>query len=150
VHRHLRENTPLVASFHWKLVLIGYDTLALEAQDPDVHLQVQLTQDLARRCLLIQPADVEWCRWRAAGWDVCLDLAPAIKATKAEIVFDPPADPFVEFAPKGLRSIVFNLLSNALKYHYPGRVPRIVVRSTCHKGHLRLLVQNNGLGLTPT
>lgn len=78
VHRHLRENTPLVASLHGKVVPVAYATLALEAQDPGVQLQLQRTADLAQRCRPIRPASglrlpdypLAWRRWQAAGWDI--------------------------------------------------------------------------------
>jgi signal transduction histidine kinase len=54
----------------------------------------------------------------------------------------------VSFAPQHLRSLLYNLLSNALKYRHPDRPP--VVQLRCHHAATAtvLEVQDNGLGLT--
>ena len=81
--------------------------------------------------------------------DVCLDLLPQLTATQAqlEVAIDPQLT--VLFAPKNLRSVVYNLLSNALKYHQPGQPPAVVLRATREGTNVVLTVQDNGLGLTP-
>ncbi|MEJ7663786.1 MAG: ATP-binding protein [Hymenobacter sp.] len=50
---------------------------------------------------------------------------------------------------ENLRSVVYNLLSNALKYRAPERPARIQVRAYPDGLHLRLSVQDNGLGINP-
>jgi PAS domain S-box-containing protein len=79
--------------------------------------------------------------------DVRLDLAPELAATQASLEVDVASCPTISFAPKNLRSIVYNLLSNALKYRAPDRPP--VVRLRCHASPTQVLleVQDNGLGL---
>ncbi|GAA4037275.1 hypothetical protein GCM10022409_22780 [Hymenobacter glaciei] len=80
--------------------------------------------------------------------DVRLDLAPQL-AADARLVVDVAACPRVTFAPKNLRSIVFNLLSNAFKYRHPARPPHVELRCHCAEdGTVVLDVQDNGLGLT--
>jgi signal transduction histidine kinase len=78
---------------------------------------------------------------------VRLDLAPELARTGATLTVDLASCPTVHFTPKNLRSIVYNLLSNALKYHAPGRPPVVALR--CHRaeGQVLLEVQDNGLGL---
>jgi signal transduction histidine kinase len=61
-------------------------------------------------------------------------------------VADCPPFPLSE---KNLRSVVYNLLSNALKYHSPERRPLVRLRAWCEDQHLLLTVQDNGLGLDP-
>ncbi len=80
--------------------------------------------------------------------DVRLDLAPLLAATGAHLTVDVAACPSVAFSAKNLRSVLYNLLSNALKYRHPGRP--VAVRLTCHSepGHAVLRVQDNGLGLS--
>jgi two-component system, sensor histidine kinase len=56
--------------------------------------------------------------------------------------------PTAYFSPKNLRSILYNLLSNGLKYAHPDRPPVVQIRSRCLPGRLVLTVQDNGLGLT--
>ncbi|MFD2718187.1 PAS domain-containing protein [Hymenobacter monticola] len=79
---------------------------------------------------------------------VRLDLAPVVAAAQGQLSVDVAACPTVRFSPKNLRSIVYNLLSNAFKYHAPDRPARVRLRATCPPGQVRLEVQDNGLGLT--
>lgn len=80
--------------------------------------------------------------------DICLDLAPQMSASAAQLLLDVDQCPRIAFARKHLRSILYNLLSNGLKYCHPGRPPVVHVR--CHRaGALVVLeVQDNGLGLS--
>ena len=81
--------------------------------------------------------------------DVRLDLEPLIRSLDADLqleVIDCPPFPLSE---KNLRSVVYNLLSNALKYHSPERRPQVRLRAWCEDQHLLLTVQDNGLGLDP-
>ncbi|WP_052346284.1 PAS domain-containing protein [Hymenobacter swuensis] len=84
---------------------------------------------------------------RAMVEDVRLDLAPLVAATRARVLLDLDACPIVYFTPKDLRSIVYNLLSNALKYHAPEREPIVQVRAHCSASQVFLEVADNGLGL---
>ncbi|RZK16843.1 MAG: ATP-binding protein, partial [Hymenobacter sp.] len=52
------------------------------------------------------------------------------------------------FSEKNLRSIIYNLLSNALKYRHPDRPPHIRVAGTAEGNELVISVQDNGLGLS--
>ncbi len=81
--------------------------------------------------------------------DVRLDLAPSLAAAGAELRIDLAACATVRFPPKDLRSILFNLLSNALKYRDLVRPPVIEVRARCTAEQAVLTVQDNGLGLAP-
>jgi PAS domain S-box-containing protein len=79
--------------------------------------------------------------------EVCLDLQPLLQSSGAQLTTDVSACPTVAFAPKNLRSVVYNLLSNALKYRDPARP--LAVHINCHTedGYVVLRVQDNGLGL---
>ncbi|UYZ64744.1 PAS domain-containing sensor histidine kinase [Hymenobacter weizhouensis] len=79
--------------------------------------------------------------------EVCLDLTPLLAETQARLNVDVAACPAVTFAEKNLRSIVYNLLSNALKYRYPDRAPEVHIRCRAEAGYQVLEVQDNGLGL---
>ncbi len=48
-----------------------------------------------------------------------------------------------------LRSLIANLLHNALKYRDPARAPRISVRSEPHRAGYRVVIRDNGLGFDP-
>ncbi|GAA3969408.1 ATP-binding protein [Hymenobacter antarcticus] len=82
--------------------------------------------------------------------DVCLDLEPLIQSTGAVLDVDVAAAPTVLFAEKNLRSVVFNLLSNALKYRAPGRPPQLRLRARPEGASVVLEVQDNGLGFDAT
>lgn len=79
--------------------------------------------------------------------DVRQDLLPALQQTGGYLEVDVAACPAVTIPAKSLRSVLYNLLSNALKYRHPDRPP--YVRLTCQTldGYWRLQVQDNGLGL---
>jgi len=81
--------------------------------------------------------------------DVGLDLAPLVQATGAQLDIDLPDAVAVRFLEKNLRSLVYNLLSNALKYHDPSRVPWVQLRAQADADgrQVRLTVQDNGLGI---
>ncbi len=55
---------------------------------------------------------------------------------------------YIPFAWVNLQSIVFNLLSNALKYRSPARSPIISIRTYRHNSFIVLEVKDNGLGMT--
>ncbi|UYZ61419.1 PAS domain-containing protein [Hymenobacter weizhouensis] len=79
--------------------------------------------------------------------EVRLDLTPLLLATQARLEVDVPADCRLIFSEKNLRSVVYNLLSNALKYRHPDRVPRVHIRCRAEAGYQVLQVQDNGLGI---
>ena len=80
--------------------------------------------------------------------DIRLDLAQQL-TSDAHLTVEVAACPRVSFAPKNLRSIVYNLLSNALKYRHPERPPKVQLRCrSAEDGPVVLEVQDNGLGLT--
>jgi signal transduction histidine kinase len=81
--------------------------------------------------------------------DVRLDLEPLIQSLTAEVAVDVADCPPFPLSEKNLRSVVYNLLSNALKYHDPERRPQVRLRAWCEDQHLLLTVQDNGLGLDP-
>ena len=80
--------------------------------------------------------------------DVRQDLLPLLHETGGQLEVELGDCLPLVFSEKNLRLVVYNLLSNALKYRHPDRPPR--VRLTCTRaGNNQLLrVQDNGLGLT--
>ncbi|WP_310396743.1 PAS domain-containing protein [Hymenobacter sp.] len=79
--------------------------------------------------------------------DVRLDLAPLLQQVGARLDVDVRKFSTVTFSEKNLRSVVYNLLSNALKYHHPDRPPEVRVRTRAEDGYYILEVHDNGLGL---
>ena len=58
-----------------------------------------------------------------------------------------PAYATLLFSAKNLRSVVYNLLSNALKYRHPERAPAVRLSYQAIGDYQVLAVQDNGLGL---
>ncbi|WP_051718928.1 PAS domain-containing protein [Hymenobacter sp. IS2118] len=81
--------------------------------------------------------------------DVRQDLRPEFQAIGAALTVDVTGCPTLAFAEKNLRSVVFNLLSNALKYRHPDRVPQLRLRCHTAEAFTVLELQDNGLGLDP-
>lgn len=79
--------------------------------------------------------------------DVCLDLDPLLQAAEARLEVDVQAAPTVTFSEKNLRSVVFNLISNAVKYRAPARVPHVRLHARLEEEFVVLEVEDNGLGL---
>ena len=82
--------------------------------------------------------------------EVQLDLSSQIKQVEAQLDVNLRACEPVSLSPKNVRSIIYNLMSNALKYHAPSRPLFIQIR--CHQqGNYQVLsVQDNGLGMNLT
>jgi PAS domain S-box-containing protein len=79
--------------------------------------------------------------------NVRLDLAPLLRDSEARLQVHLEGIPAVSFSEKNLRSVVYNLLSNALKYRHPDRRPHVDVRGHQRAGFTVLEVHDNGLGI---
>jgi PAS domain S-box-containing protein len=79
--------------------------------------------------------------------DVMADLGEMVQQTGARL-YTSFGVTHLAYARKHLRSVLYNLLSNALKYHSPQRA--VVIRVSTHKenGQIILTVEDNGLGLS--
>jgi len=53
----------------------------------------------------------------------------------------------IEFSRKNIRSILYNLISNAVKYHNPDVIPEVFVNIYKKKGMLHITVADNGMGI---
>lgn len=78
--------------------------------------------------------------------DVRLTLYNQILQTQAKISLH-IEEPEVILSRKNLRSIIFNLVSNAIKYRSPERNPEITVASKAVDDHILLTVRDNGIGI---
>ncbi|WP_162910447.1 PAS domain-containing sensor histidine kinase [Hymenobacter oligotrophus] len=78
--------------------------------------------------------------------DVCQDLD--LQACTARLTVEVPPDVVVLFHPANLRSIVFNLLSNAAKYSSPNRPAQVHVRAERRPQAVVLSIRDNGLGMS--
>ncbi len=77
---------------------------------------------------------------------VCLQLQDIINEKQAKIVID-LAIPNLTYPRVFLQSIIYNLLSNSLKYTIAGQVPVIEIKTFTQTGATCLSVKDNGLGI---
>jgi two-component system, chemotaxis family, CheB/CheR fusion protein len=78
--------------------------------------------------------------------DAKLSIREMIDHSKARIKLDFENDAIIKFSRKNFRSIIYNLISNAVKYRSPERVPEIHIRTEKQDGFVILCVKDNGLG----
>ncbi|MEO8764389.1 MAG: chemotaxis protein CheB [Ginsengibacter sp.] len=55
--------------------------------------------------------------------------------------------PAIYFSKKNLRSILYNLISNAIKFKSPDRDPVITISTTEEKDYIVLAIEDNGIGI---
>jgi len=82
--------------------------------------------------------------------DTLSDLAGQIEESGAQIETRLAACSPIVFSRKNLKSVVYNLLSNALKYRHPERLPRILLSCYQEGDYQVVSVQDNGLGMNST
>lgn len=70
-----------------------------------------------------------------------------IALTDAVIRMDVERASFINFPPKYFSSVLHNLISNALKYRSPDRLPEILVQTFKMDDQIILSVKDNGLGI---
>ncbi|WP_084165841.1 PAS domain-containing sensor histidine kinase [Dyadobacter crusticola] len=74
-------------------------------------------------------------------------LSLQIKSLGASVMTNVDPDLQVLAYPAYLESIILNLLSNALKYRHPERVPQINIDAVCADGHVQVFIKDNGIGI---
>ncbi|MBC7920918.1 MAG: PAS domain-containing protein [Ferruginibacter sp.] len=79
--------------------------------------------------------------------EVLLDLELLVQTSGARIQVDVEECGAIRFSAKNLRSIVYNLISNAIKYRSSERVPLVSVSCRQTGEHAVLSVADNGLGI---
>jgi PAS domain S-box-containing protein len=79
--------------------------------------------------------------------EVVQDMRLPFEQTAAQLTIETGNCPPIRFSRKNLRSIVYNLLSNALKYRSPERLPAILIQCQATPTHTLFLVRDNGLGI---
>jgi PAS domain S-box-containing protein len=78
---------------------------------------------------------------------VLLGFEIQIKLQRADIQFDFDEVPVIKYPHKYIDSLLLNLISNALKYKSPTRLPVIKIKSEVRNGNIVLSVSDNGLGI---
>jgi PAS domain S-box-containing protein len=79
--------------------------------------------------------------------EVLISIAEPLELQKAEVTLDFSAVPVLPFVRPNLQSVLYNLLSNALKYASPERRPKVHLSAILENDQPVLLVQDNGLGI---
>ena len=74
-------------------------------------------------------------------------LHPQLLAAQAEVQTDFVTLPELTYVRSNLRTILLNLLANALKYRHPDRPAQVLLRTYLAAGQPVLEVQDNGLGM---
>ncbi len=99
----------------------------------------------------IQPdneAELEILNFKEIASFVTEDISSLLKAADATIIEDYSKEASIKFSKKNLRSVLYNLISNAVKYRSAERKP--VVEITTYKApddFIVLSVKDNGLGI---
>jgi signal transduction histidine kinase len=78
---------------------------------------------------------------------VLKSLEEEIKDTQANITFDFSSVNHITSLHPYLESIFYNLVSNAIKYRHPGRIPRIHIESRPVDSYVIITFADNGLGI---
>lgn len=79
--------------------------------------------------------------------EVKTSMLDQIEREKAVFLEDFSGAPSIKFSKKNLRSILYNLISNAIKFRSTNRNPEVRVCTYKHKGHVEIVVQDNGIGM---
>ena len=74
------------------------------------------------------------------------DLTHLINSTCTVINLDLEIK-YIQYPRKEIRSILFNLISNGIKYKHPGRSPEITVRTKVNTEEILIEVEDNGSGI---
>jgi signal transduction histidine kinase len=122
----------------------------VELIEKSIHQLIRTIRDLAEIARVNKDKDLllEWVNVERVWQEVHYEMSGFIQETQAEIITDFRVNE-VYFDARHLRSIVYNLLSNALKYRSPERKARIIVGTERESGYVLLTVRDNGLGLAP-
>ncbi|MEK6482117.1 chemotaxis protein CheB [Catalinimonas sp. 4WD22] len=78
--------------------------------------------------------------------DLRLSMLDKVTSTNTTLLTDFKVEE-IQFSRKNLRSLLYNLFSNAIKYKSPERDPEIRISTEMQQGLLALTVSDNGMGI---
>lgn len=84
---------------------------------------------------------------REIAENIQTSIANQFTETGAEIIYELGETSHILFSRINFRSILYNLIQNALKYRSPDRAPRIYISSNLQDKTLKLSVRDNGIGM---
>src|SRR5690554_3806136 len=79
--------------------------------------------------------------------EVLLDMKQVIESSNVAIETSIDCEASIHFSKNNLRSILYNLVSNAIKYSSPERLPLVQIHCSENDESIILKVQDNGLGM---
>lgn len=79
--------------------------------------------------------------------DVKFIIQDQIKASGAQVIIDDSNCSNIRFSRKNFQSIVYNLISNAVKYRHQSRSAEVFVSTLFTNGYYVLTVKDNGMGI---
>ncbi|MFD2513041.1 PAS domain-containing protein [Pontibacter locisalis] len=131
-----------------------------EFKDPDAHTMIGMfnrslqqihntIHDLSEvvKVQKTKKRDLEDLYFMEAVQDVTLSLQSMINDTNTQLITEFSEAPFVPFTKGSLKSILYNLISNSIKYRSHERSPVILISSRIKDNFVELTVKDNGLGL---
>lgn len=80
--------------------------------------------------------------------NVKINIKDLLQEGNALLYTDFEDAPQISFSRKNMYSILYNLVSNAVKYRSPERQPEIRIQTKRVDDHIRLTIEDNGLGMT--
>src|SRR6185295_4113543 len=93
--------------------------------------------------LELVPVDIE-----AAVRDVIASIEQEVQDRKAQISVRGPLGSMVGH-PATVRQVLYNLISNSLKFVLPNRLPQVEIWSEPQNGSIRVWVSDEGIGIAP-
>lgn len=137
-----------------------HETLQEKSPQPEgvAPIMEMMNSSISRfKDILVDLTEVAKVQYEAAAKDkvnfkelleeVKLNIREMMEAHNAVIVDDFSQVPGLSFSRKNLRSILYNLVSNSIKYSSPERKPEITVTTATIDDFILLTVRDNGLGL---
>jgi two-component system, OmpR family, phosphate regulon sensor histidine kinase PhoR len=80
--------------------------------------------------------------------DVRITLSDEIKLSGALIRTEIQVSE-ISFSRRKLRSVIYNLINNSIKYKSPTRMPHIFIKTIQESGYIIISIKDNGIGIDP-
>jgi two-component system phosphate regulon sensor histidine kinase PhoR len=133
---------------------------AEKVQDIQMLLQIQEQSMLKMQSLITELTDTreqerknkaekELLDFESIVEDVRLTLKGTILSSNASIKCEIKV-PEITFSRRKLRSIIYNLVSNAIKYKSADRTPEILIKTEHENNFIAITVKDNGIGIDET
>ena len=81
--------------------------------------------------------------------DICISIADLLQASQVRIKLQTEPAAEIYFSKSNFRSILYNLIHNAIQYRSYERAPEIIIATEKIAGYTLLSVKDNGLGFNP-